>query len=586
MSNIGVVSAVSAANVKAHVEHITTEIPSRLAGSANAKRMAEYSAAELSKAGVKAEVHELPGLVSFPDKAELRVLAPTELVIEANTLGHSLPTLPDGLAGELMDVASGAFAEYAGRDATGKITLSELSYHPARHEKQRISALMGAAGCVMMNWGHPENTAVPFGSVKPVWGNPTPETFKSEMARLPCIGIARTAGLKLREMLEAGPVRVWLRANVENGWRPVQITVGEIAGRSKDFVVVGGHQDSWPGPQATDNAAGNACILELARVFNAERDKLRRGLLAGFWTGHETGTMVGSSWFVDRHWDRLREHAVAYLQIDQPACAGTSRWSSASNVELKRFHQAVEQRLLGNRPFAWRRAVKNGDASFFGLGVPMLAAQGAFTEEELKKSALANLGWWHHSVENTIDKLDFEFMADHLRLYAAYLWELCTAVVLPFEYVSVAEAFIARLEELKPGAEGIGLAGAIEAAKAFKASATRLEAMAQDWRQRYAGGKLSDEAAADSLNDCMKRLSRALVPLASTAKGSYGHDPYGYTPQGTMIPTLYDVPRYAKLGDGEARWMLETQLVRDRNRIADALSDAKRLIEDTLRLLA
>ena len=41
-------------------------------------------------------------------------------------------------------VASGAFGEYEGRDATGKITLSELSYHPARHEKQRISAIMGA----------------------------------------------------------------------------------------------------------------------------------------------------------------------------------------------------------------------------------------------------------------------------------------------------------------------------------------------------------------------------------------------------------------------------------------------------------
>ena len=132
----------------------------------------------------------------------------------------------------------------------------------------------------MMNWGHPENTAVPFGSVKPVWGNPTPETYKTEMATLPCIGIARTAGLKLREMLKAGPVRVWFRANVENGWRPVQITVGEVKGRSDDFVVVGGHQDSWPGPQATDNAAGNACILELARVFQQHRDKLRRGLVS------------------------------------------------------------------------------------------------------------------------------------------------------------------------------------------------------------------------------------------------------------------------------------------------------------------
>ena len=583
MSEENVVSAVSAANVKAHVEHITTEIPSRLAGSANGKRMAEYSAAALTKAGVSATVLEMPGLVSFPEQGELRVLAPVELVIEANTLGHSLPTLPDGLAGELLDVASGAFGEYAGLNATGKITLSELSYHPARHEKQRISALMGATGCVMMNWGHPENTAVPFGSVKPVWGNPTPETLQSEMARLPCVGIARTAGLKLRQLLKQGPVRVCMRANVENAWRPVQITVGEIAGRSQDFVVVGGHQDSWLGPQATDNAAGNACILELARVFNQHRHQLRRGLIAGFWTGHETGTMIGSSWFVDRNWDRLREHAVAYLQIDQPACAGTSRWSSASNVELKRFHQSVERRLLGNRPFAWRRAVKNGDASFFGLGVPMLAAQGAFTEEELKKTALANLGWWHHSIENTIDKLDFEFMADHLRLYAAYLWDLCTAVVLPFEYVSVADAFIERLDELKAGADGIGLAGAVDNARAFKAAAEKLEAVAQTWRQRYAASESADEAAADRLNTCMKRLSRTLVPLASTSKGTYGHDPYGYTPQGSMIPTLYDVPRYAKLGDGEERWMLETQLVRDRNRIADALIDCRRLIEGTLR---
>jgi hypothetical protein len=84
----------------------------------------------------------------------------------------------------------------------------------------------------------------------------------------------------------------------------------------------------------------------------------------------------------------------------------------------------------------------------------------------------------------------------------------------------------------------------------------------------------------------MKRLSSALVPLASTAKGTYGHDPYGYTPQGSMIPSLFDTPRYAKLGDGEERWMLETQLVRDRNRIADVLDDCRRLTDDTLARLA
>jgi len=580
MSEEIVTARVSAKEVRAHVEHITTAIPSRLAGSENARRMAEYSAAALGKVGVEAKIFEMPGLVSFPGKAEMRVLAPAEFTIEANTLGHSVPTLADGIAGELIDVASGAFGEYEGRDATGKITLSELSYHPARHEKQRISALMGATGCVMMNWGHAENTAVPFGSVKPVWGNPTPETFKSEMATLPCIGIARTAGLKLREMLKAGPVRVWFRANVENGWRPLQITIGEIKGASDDFVVVGGHQDSWFGPQATDNAAGNACIIELARAFNQHRDKLRRGLLCGFWTGHETGTMVGSSWYVDRNWDRLRRHAVAYLQIDQPACAGTSRWAASANIELRRFHQETERRLLGNRPVTWRRAVKNGDASFFGLGVPMLGAQGTFTEEELKLSALANLGWWHHSIDNTIDKLDFDFMQTHLEVYAAYLWELCTAPVLPFEFVGVADEFIKRLDQL--GSGSVGLDGALEQARAFRAAAGRLDAAAQTWRGRYAAGDTIDDAAADILNDCMKRLSRSLVPLASTTKGTYGHDPYGFTPQGTMIPSLFDVPRYANLPDGEERWMLETALVRARNRVCDALGDCRSLINDTL----
>ena len=133
MSEKAILAALSADNVRAHVEHICNDMPSRLAGSDNQRRMAEYSAKNLREAGIAVTVHTLPGLVSYPERAEFKVLSPVELTIEANTLGHSTQTPPAGVTGELLDVYTGAFEEFEGKDPKGKITLSELSYSPARH---------------------------------------------------------------------------------------------------------------------------------------------------------------------------------------------------------------------------------------------------------------------------------------------------------------------------------------------------------------------------------------------------------------------------------------------------------------------
>src|SRR5258706_309852 len=104
MPEKSLLDAVSVDNIRQHVEHIVTHIPSRLAGSENARRMAEYSAEALRKAGVASQVYPIPAIVSFPGPAEMRVEAPTTLAIQANTLGHSLATLDDGITGELVYV--------------------------------------------------------------------------------------------------------------------------------------------------------------------------------------------------------------------------------------------------------------------------------------------------------------------------------------------------------------------------------------------------------------------------------------------------------------------------------------------------
>jgi hypothetical protein len=100
-------------------------------------------------AGLEARIEAIPGLVSFPREARLTILSPQHRAIPANTFGHSVETPPEGVCGDLVYVGSGHFADYDGKDVAGKITLSELSYSPGRHEKQRIAALMGSTAQIM-----------------------------------------------------------------------------------------------------------------------------------------------------------------------------------------------------------------------------------------------------------------------------------------------------------------------------------------------------------------------------------------------------------------------------------------------------
>ena len=588
MSERLVVDDVAAENVRAYVEHVCANIPSRLAGTANGRRIAEYNVERMRAVGVTAEIQELTALVSFPQPGVLDLRKPEAAAIDGYTSGHSLQTPSEGVSGELVYVGSGSASDYGEKDVAGKIVLCEMSYSPARMEKQRIAGLRGAIGIVLMNWGRADDDAVPFGSIKSAWGNPTPDTLRDEMPCMPSIGVSRVSGLKLVALCARGGVEVTIHTNVENAWRPIQISVGAIdAPVGDDFVIVGGHQDSWYGPAATDNAAGNGCMIELARVFNRHRHHLRRGIRFGFWAAHETGTMAGSAWYVDQNWDGLRKHAVAYLLIDQPACTGTSRWLTTSNLEMRQFHQDVERRYLAV-PSDWKPQKKGGDASLFGLGVPMLYGMGAFTAEELHATADANMGWWHHSMECTIDKVDFSWMQDHLRVYAAWLWELCTAAILPFDFVAVAQQFATRLEELaRPrGTAPLGLAEVAERARTLEASIVRLNARIRVERERFEAGNPASETAASILNSCLKRLSNILIPIQSTVKGVYGHDPYGYTPQLSAIPCLYDTQRLVELTEGsEERLVLETHLRRQRNRVADSLSDALAAVDSALERL-
>jgi hypothetical protein len=337
--------------------------------------------------------------------------------------------------------------------------------------------------------------------------------------------------------------------------------------------------DSWFGQAASDNASGNAIFLEIARVFQKHAAELKRNLTVGFWVGHETGTMIGSSHFVDTYWDDLRENGVAYVQVDQPALKGTTEWETRSDYELHDYHAAVERRILGSGwHFGWRRFVKTGDASFFGVGVPAIAGRSGFSKAAVEAMGNGDLGWWHHSIENTMDVLDKELLEVHLKVYVGYLWGILTAPILPARFTPTMKKMVDRLNELAPQGDPIKLAGVVQIANEALTAAERLDTAIDVWRQQ------ADVPAEieQTVNGTLKGLSRILVPLGGTVAGTYGQDPYGLSAQSTLLPGLYDLTRMNSLpAQAEEREMLFRELIRQRNRLADSMREARDLANRT-----
>jgi hypothetical protein len=562
-----------------HVLWLTENAPERISGCQDERTAAAYFQRTMEDYGLAAQTDVFDGYNSFPGTGQFRLLEPEERAIKSQFYAHIASTPPGGITTDLVYVGSGAEEEYNGLDVRGKTVLAELSSAPSRPDKARIAADHGAAAIVVMNWGLPEHEVISNGAIKGVWGNPTPESM-AEIPHIVGLGITRRDGEHLRSLCQQGVV-VHVEATCERRWMPLHQPWGRIAGTAEPdkYVLVGGHFDGWR-PGVTDNAAGNAVKLEVARVMARHRLELRRGIVCAFWTGHEIGDYEGSTWFLDNYWDDVNDNCAAYLNIDTVGVGDKRYLVVASSNELARFHAVVEREVLGEASTR-QRLSRLGDQSFFGLGIPSLYAQYYYSPEDIARWNNATVGWWWHSAQDTLDKLDRDLFERTLRLYAAYAWQFCTAPIVPLEFVSVAREFEDRLQELQSQVRGaLDLSGAIEKAGAFRELTQRLD---QHISTLVSSGGELDEIARPA-NQCLMKLSRILMPVGNTVAGKYGQDSYELPALTQPLPGLYEAGTLVTLDPkSELHRLLQTRLIRERNKVADALSDARWLIENLLR---
>ncbi|MGH7428621.1 MAG: M28 family peptidase, partial [Candidatus Methylomirabilaceae bacterium] len=347
-------SAVSSRRLAAHLKRFSAL--HRDTGGPDERAAVTYIVETLRGQGIAVQVHEFRGFVSLPGRASLEVRSAQPLSLPCRPRSFSANTPPGGLEGELVFAGSleedrstmifartGEEADYDGVDARGKIVLGTAG----GPDGAKRAYEHGAIAYIHM-WPSGED-AIHEMIVTSIWGTPTPESI-GRLPAIPALSVKKADGDRLRRLMAQGPVRVVIHARAETGWRTLPVPVADIPGTDPEFLLVGAHIDSWY-EGITDNATGDACLMEMARVLARHRGKLRRGVRFAWWPGHSHGRYAGSTWYADFAFDDLRARALGYLNIDSPGVRDTAIFDCRYNMgEVEELMKRTVPEVTGQSP--------------------------------------------------------------------------------------------------------------------------------------------------------------------------------------------------------------------------------------------
>lgn len=574
-------SAVDVTFAMKHVRWLTENTPNRGSGLGDDRKAAEYICEQLNDYGLDNEIQSFAAYNSKPVYSELAVLEPERMILDSQPCCHIQSTSKQGLTTELIDAGAGAEEDYQGKNVRGKAVLAEVSYSPPTPEKARIAAMNGASAIICMNWGKDQQVICGRG-LKAVWGNPTPQNIDN-IPQIAGLSISRKDGERLKELcIQNTRVKVHLRAEASNQWENLPQPVGTLKAKNdnEEFVLISGHLDAWE-PGVTCNATGNGAMLELARIFARHRDALKRSLIFAFWNGHEIAEAAGSTWYVDNNWDQLRDNCIANFTIDSPGLIRASRYQAHTSSELRDFTQNSLKDMLAEEIIV-SDLKKIGDQSFMGLGIPSIYGRMALSEKEIRENNGATLGWWNHTIEDTLDKADPDVLAKDLTAYTVLIAGLANARILPYDFSGKIRKIKVSLKELNQRSASIlQLEPLIEVSNRLEVEAAELNNVIGSHRS----GNSTVEATI-KINECLMKLSRTLTSPFQTACSRYDQDTYGLSDLSEPIPLLYPMAGLVRMPpSSDSYHMLLTMLIRKRNRISDALKMALDLILITKRLI-
>lgn len=409
---------------------LTTEIGPRLAGTEQEARARDWAVEQLEALGfenVRVEPFKLDlwtrGSSVFE---EVSIVAPYPQPLYATSLGGAASTPEGGLEAEVVFFRS--FDELLAFDDTenslaGKIVFINDRMVAARTgegygwaNRKRSQAWFhaedrGAAGVLIRSVGTSSNRFAHTGMMR---------QLDNRRAVIPALAVSAPDADQIQRIHESGET-LRIRLQTAAGWRG-EVTSGnviaEVVGSEapEEIVIIGAHLDSWDtGTGALDDGAGVGIVTAAAKLIMDEDRRPRRTIRVVLFGAEEVSLMGARAYAEAREADgTLNDHIIG----SESDFGAREVWRLSSNV-AEHAYAFFDEMHVQMQHLGITRGPNSG-----GGGPDMIPLQ-------LKGMPVARLNQngedyfeFHHTPNDTFDKIVPEEMAQNVAAWAMFTWFL------------------------------------------------------------------------------------------------------------------------------------------------------------------
>jgi hypothetical protein len=399
---------------------LTTEIGPRLAGSDADQRARDWAVAKFKELGYD-KVYTQP--VTYPlwqrRSEHGAIVAPFPQPLVLTALGYSAGTPEGGLTAQVVKFDS-LNALKAADPASIKGKIVYVGYRMQRAKDGHdygmgsavrttgavIAASKGAAGYLLRSAGTDAHQRIAHTGVT---------GFRDPKTAIPAAALSNPDADQLERVFAYGKpvmVKLDLDCGIVGEYTGANV-IGEITGRKhpEQVVAIGGHLDSWdPGTGAIDDAAGVAIAMAAGKLIGDLPRRPDRTIRVIAFANEEMGLWGGRA-YADKH-----ATDVGKFQLGTESDFGAGKiWRMSASVKPA-ARGAIEQiakvlEPLGvaydaNRPGGGGSDLSQMHAK--GMAALSLTQDGTHYFD------------WHHTANDTLDKVDPAELAQNVAVYAAF----------------------------------------------------------------------------------------------------------------------------------------------------------------------